>query len=87
MKITRSRLREIINEELTKADVKDIVSSELEKQLSSRKIRKILEDELVLALGKSKSKDEVATIAKNVLKKLYKDMAIQHPYMIDRIKV
>ena len=61
MKITRSRLREIINEELTKADVKDIVSSELEKQLSSRKIRKILEDELVLALGKSKSKDEVAT--------------------------
>ena len=87
MKITRSRLKEIINEELTKAEVKDIVSSELEKQLSSRKIRKILEDELVLALGKSKSKDEVATIAKNVLKKLYKDMAIQHPYMIDRIKV
>ena len=55
MKITRARLKEIINEELTKADVKDIVSNELEKQLSSRKIRKILEDELVLALGKSPS--------------------------------
>ncbi len=32
-------------------------------------------------------KDEVAEIAKKVLKRLYKDMAVNHPYMIDRIKV
>tara|TARA_A100001011_G_scaffold658_1_gene776 strand:- start:7262 stop:7525 length:264 start_codon:yes stop_codon:yes gene_type:complete len=87
MKISRKRLKKIVLEELTKADVKDIVSSELEKQLSSRKIKKLIEDELVNALSKPKSKDEVANIAKKVLKRLYKDMSVQHPYMIDRIKV
>tara|TARA_R110001583_G_scaffold184887_1_gene344473 strand:- start:72 stop:335 length:264 start_codon:yes stop_codon:yes gene_type:complete len=87
MKIKEKRLRELIYEEITKADVRKIVADEVETQLSSRKVRKILEDELVIALGKSKSKDEVANIAKKVLKKLYKDMAVSHPYMIDRIKV
>jgi|TARA_E500000331_G_C17179948_1_gene680097 uncharacterized membrane-anchored protein YjiN (DUF445 family) len=87
MKISRKRLKKIVLEELTKADVKDIVGSELEKQLSSRKIKKLIEDELVNALSKPKSKDEVANIAKKVLKRLYKDMSVQHPYMIDRIKV
>tara|TARA_R110002110_G_scaffold92054_1_gene239586 strand:+ start:527 stop:790 length:264 start_codon:yes stop_codon:yes gene_type:complete len=87
MQIKEKRLRELIYEELNKTDVKQIVADEVEKQLSSRKFRKILEDELVIALGKSKSKDEVANIAKKVLKKLYKDMAVSHPYMIDRIKV
>jgi Fe-S cluster assembly scaffold protein SufB len=97
MIIKQKRLREliyeelskadVIYEELSKADVKKIVADEVEKQLSSRKVRKILEDELVIALGKSKSKDEIADIAKKVLKRLYKDMAVQHPYMIDRIKV
>ncbi len=87
MKIKRSRLKEIIVEELTKADVKDIVSSEIEKQLSSKKIKKIIEDEITAALRKPKNKEEVADIAKKVLKRLYKDMSVQHPYMIDRIKV
>jgi mannitol-1-phosphate/altronate dehydrogenase len=87
MKISQKRLKEIILEELTKSDVKDIVSKEVEKQLSSRKIRKIIEDEIISALGKPKSRDEVADIAKKVLKRLYKDMSVQHPYMIDRIKV
>ncbi len=87
MKISRKRLKQIVLEELTKADVKDIVSSEVEKQLSSKKIKNIIEDELVKALSKPKSKEEVANIAKKVLKRLYKDMSVQHPYMIDRIKV
>jgi hypothetical protein len=29
----------------------------------------------------------VADITKKVLKKLYRDMAIHHPYIIDRVKV
>tara|TARA_R110000796_G_scaffold38391_1_gene96632 strand:+ start:226 stop:489 length:264 start_codon:yes stop_codon:yes gene_type:complete len=87
MQIKQSRLRELIYEELSKTEVKEIVAAEVEKQLSSRKIRKILEDELVIALGKSKSKDEIANITKKVLKRLYKDMAVSHPYMIDRIKI
>ena len=44
-------------------------------------------DEVMFSLGKSKPRDEVADIAKKVLKRLYKDMSVQHPYMIDRIKV
>jgi uncharacterized membrane-anchored protein YjiN (DUF445 family) len=87
MIISPKRLKELIYEELTKAEVKSIVADEVEKQLSSKKTKKLIEDELVKALGKSKSKDEVANIAKKVLKRLYKDMAVQHPYMIDRIKV
>tara|TARA_R110002051_G_scaffold109140_2_gene181862 strand:- start:150 stop:413 length:264 start_codon:yes stop_codon:yes gene_type:complete len=87
MKIKHERLKELIYEELSKADVKKIVADEVKKQLSSRKVKKIIEDEIVTALGKSKSKDEIANIAKKVLKRLYKDMAVHHPYMIDRIKV
>ena len=87
MKITRTRLKQLIIEELTKKDVKDIVSTEVAKQLTSKKIKKIIEDELVGALSKPKNKEEVASIVKKVLKQLYKDMSIQHPYMIDRVKV
>ena len=87
MKISQTRLKQIIIEELTKKDVKDIVASEIEKQLTSKKVKKIIEDEIISALGKPKSRDEVADIAKKVLKRLYKDMSVQHPYMIDRIKV
>tara|TARA_B100000886_G_scaffold339072_1_gene303464 strand:+ start:540 stop:803 length:264 start_codon:yes stop_codon:yes gene_type:complete len=87
MKISQTRLKQIIIEEITKKDVRDIVSSELEKQLASKKIKKMIEDEVINSLGKSKPRDEVADIAKKVLKRLYKDMSVQHPYMIDRIKV
>ena len=87
MKISQTRLKQIIIEEITKKDVRDIVNSELEKQLSSKKIKKMIEDEVIDSLSKSKTRDEVADIAKKVLKRLYKDMSIQHPYMIDRIKV
>jgi len=37
-----------------------------------------------------KSKDvkaDMGEIAKEVLKKLYKDLSLHHPYIIDRIKV
>ena len=44
MQIKQSRLRELIYEELSKTEVKEIVAAEVEKQLSSRKIRKILEN-------------------------------------------
>ena len=87
MKISQTRLKQIIIEEITKKDVRDIVNSEIEKQLASKKIKKMIEDEVISSLGKSKSRDEVADIAKKVLKRLYKDMSVQHPYMIERIKV
>ena len=87
MLLTPEKLKALISEELTKADVRKIASEEMEKALRSRKTKDLIEDELVKLLGKSKGKDEVAEIAKKVLKRLYKDMAVSHPYMIDRIKV
>ena len=33
------------------------------------------------------SKEEIGDVAKTVLKKLYKDLAYHHPYVIDRIKI
>tara|TARA_R110002072_G_scaffold184320_3_gene340698 strand:- start:88 stop:378 length:291 start_codon:yes stop_codon:yes gene_type:complete len=80
-------LKQLIVEELTKSEVKDIVAKEVSKQLASRDTKRIIEDELAKLLGKTAAKDEIAEIAKKVLKRLYKDMAISHPYMIDRIKV
>jgi len=50
-------------------------------------LNKILEDEIVKALGKKASKDEIGEITKKVMKKLYKDLSLHHPYIIDRIKV
>ena len=82
-------LHEELNEELTKsdkADIKRIVADELDKNLK-RELKKILEDELPKALGSKASKEEIGDITKKVLKALYKDLSIHHPYIIDRVKV
>ena len=78
-----------LNEELTrtdKADIKKMISKELEKSLKSE-LKKILEDELSKALRTKDAKDEMAEITKKVLKKLYRDMALHHPYIISRLKI
>ena len=73
MDITRTRLKEIILEELSKKDKDDI----------KKMITKEVED-----MFKSKDvKEDMGEIAKKVIKKLYKDLSFQHPYIIDRIKV
>ena len=73
MDIPRTRLKEIILEELSKKDkdeIKKIVTKELEDMFKSKEV-----------------KEDMSEIAKKVLKKLYKDLSLQHPYIIDRIKV
>jgi hypothetical protein len=78
-----------LNEELTKtdkADIKKMISQELDKSLKSE-LKKILEDELTKALRTKGVKNDVADITKKVLKKLYRDMSLHHPYIIDRVKV
>jgi uncharacterized membrane-anchored protein YjiN (DUF445 family) len=87
MKLDHQLLKALIVEELTKTEVKGLVADEVEKQLKSRKVAAIIEDEILKALGKPKAKEEVAEIAKKVLRQLYKDMSVTHKYMIDRIKV
>ena len=82
-------LQGLVLEELTKSDkaeVKRIVSDELDKKLK-KELKKVLDDELPKALGSKASKDEIGDITKKVLKRLYKDLSLHHPYIIDRIKL
>ena len=85
MDFNARELRQLIREELTKTDkaeIKRMISKELDKGLK-KELSKAIEDEL-----KSKdTKDEIGEITKKVLKKLYKDLSMHHPYIIDRIKV
>tara|TARA_R100000008_G_scaffold39701_3_gene22774 strand:+ start:887 stop:1147 length:261 start_codon:yes stop_codon:yes gene_type:complete len=86
MMIKKSELKQIILEELTatdKSDIKDIVKREL----SSKAVKDIIADELLKLLKKKDVKTELGELSKQVLKKLYKDLSVQHPYIIDRIKV
>ena len=69
-----------------KEDIKGIVKKELD-ALFSKELKKALEDELVKALKKKDVKDDIAEITKKIMKKLYKDLSLQHPYIIDRIKL
>ena len=81
MKITKSRLRAIIVEELTKSDKAEI------KRMISKELKKMVEDEVAKAIKSKDIKDDIGDISKKILKKLYKDMSVHHPYIIDRIKV
>ena len=69
-----------------KEDIKGIVKKELD-ALFSKELKKALEDELVKALKKKNVKDDIADITKKIMKKLYKDLSLQHPYIIDRISL
>jgi len=82
-----------LNEELTKTDKSDIksmikkeLSAELEKKLK-KELPKAVEAELKKALGKKATKDEIATITKKVMKKVYSDISVHHPYIIDRVRL
>lgn len=69
-----------------KADIKAMVKKEVD-ALLSKELKKALEDELVKALKKKNIKDDIADITKKIMKKLYRDLSLQHPYIIDRIKL
>lgn len=78
-----------LTEALTKTDKDEIgrmIRRELEKSIKSE-LKKILDEELTKALRSKASREEIGDISKTVLKKLYKDLAYHHPYVIDRIKI
>ena len=83
-------IKQLIVEELTrddKAEIRQIINRELDKKLKSKEVKDMIEDEIIKSYKKPDTKEEVAEIAKKVLKTLYRDMSLKHPYMIDRIKV
>jgi len=88
--MTTEQLCALIVEELTrddKAEIRQLINKELDKKLKSQKVKDIVEDEINKSLKRKAAKQEIADIAKKVLKTLYRDMSLKHPYMIDRIKV
>ncbi len=90
MKISNKRLKQIILEELTrddKAEIRDMISKEIKTTLKSRDTKDLIEKEIEKVIGNKATKEQMGDIAKKVLKKLYKDLSLQHPYIIDRIKV
>tara|TARA_R110002074_G_scaffold23865_3_gene71787 strand:- start:540 stop:800 length:261 start_codon:yes stop_codon:yes gene_type:complete len=86
MKITPNKLRRIILEEITAADKKEIKAL-IAKELKSRDTKAMIRDELEKLLNKNDTRKDIGDIVKKVLKSLYRDMSVSHPYMIDRIKV
>ena len=71
----------ILLEKLSQEDKSEI------KKLIKSELKDILRDEIQKELRTSESKEEIVQISKKVLKKLYKALALQHPYVIDRLDV
>jgi tRNA A37 threonylcarbamoyladenosine dehydratase len=83
--LTKGALSLIILEELSKTDkdvIKKLISTELKKEL-----KKALKDEIEKAFSAKETREQIGEITKKVLKRLYKDISLHHPYIIDRIKV
>ena len=92
MSLTSKRVREIIAEELSRADkqeIRSIAAAEARKinREFKKEVKDMIEEELEKLLKKPATKDQLGEISKKILKKLYKDLSIQHPYIIDRIKI
>ena len=71
-----------LNEDLSKADIKDIVEKEVK-----RLVKKMVKEELTAQLKLNSTQNEIADIAKDLMKKFYKDLSMTSTYVIDRIKV
>lgn len=92
MKLTQQKLKELIAEELTKADkaeIKRMISKEAAKSKKDfkKQLKKDVEAEVERMLKTTATKEEIGDITKKILKKLYKDLSLHHPYVIDRIKI
>lgn len=84
---------ENLNEELTKSDKREIerISRKVAKKEVDSAIKSFvkggLEKEISKVLGGKASKEEVTKISKNVIKRLYRELSVNYPAIIDRIKV
>ncbi len=90
MELTLTKLRQIIIEELTaddKAEIRRMATKEAEKVIKTKDLKDMIAKEVEKALNNKTTKDQISDITKSVLKKLYKDLSLQHPYIIDRIKI
>ena len=72
---------DLVAEKLTKTDRDEI------KRMISKELKRMVDDEVAKAVKSKEVKDDIGSITKKVIKKLYKDLSFHHPYIIDRIKV
>ncbi len=86
-------LDRILLEELTKSDKKEIeklakkqARKEIDKVVGSS-LEKTIEKEVKKILKTKATRQELGDITKAVFKKLYRDLALRSPHIIDRIKV
>ena len=63
-----------------------VLKEELSRQ-DKTDVKKMVKDELEKLLKKKDAKDQMGEIVKKIMKKLYKDLSFEHPYIIDRIKI
>jgi len=47
----------------------------------------MIEKEVQKQLKAKDTKEQVGDVVKKIMKKLYKDLSLEHPYIIDRIKI
>jgi len=92
MKLTQKKLKALIAEELNKTDkaeIKRMISKQLDKSQkdAEKQLKKDVEAEVEKMLKATATKEEIGDITKKILKKLYKDLSLHHPYVIDRIKI
>lgn len=85
-------IKSMIREELTATDetnIKKLIAHELTTSYSdiTKNVKKVMEDEIAKAFKSKDLKDDITEITKKVLKRLYKDLSLQQPYVIDRIKL
>lgn len=85
------KVKNLLNEELSssdKSEIKDMFKKELDKFINSRELKKLIEDEILDAVGKDKkTREEIADLYKKITKELYRDLSLNNTYIIDKLKV
>tara|TARA_R100001082_G_scaffold30785_1_gene15488 strand:- start:328 stop:594 length:267 start_codon:yes stop_codon:yes gene_type:complete len=88
MKISKPELKKIIVEELTKKEVREIAKEEAEK-IFRKLLKSELEDHLVKLVKKrgGMTREEISIVARDMIKKLYRELSFNYPQILDRIKL
>jgi hypothetical protein len=97
MESLRLIVRELLTEELTKSDKKEIekiarkqakrVAQQEIERVAGKDLKKTIQKEIEKILKNKATKSEIADISKAVIKKLYQDLAYSKQHVIDQIKV
>jgi len=92
--ISERLIKRIVQEALTRSDenrvqslARQVAKEEMRKAFGGGTFKQAIETEIIKALGKRATKQEIAEITKAVLIKLYRELSYSYRPVIDRIKV